>query len=209
MNIEYRKMNKSDYPFIKKLIIQSWFSEYKFNDRVKYAYAEAYLRIYLADSNYRIVACDEKKVVAFLFGRHRKVNFFEKYFNLLLLFIIKFYFLFSKSGRRKNRILRITENVNQKLLKKHKSYLENELSLFIVDENYQGQGIGTKLELDFSSYLKSKGERYLYLFTDTYSNYEFYENRNYIKGGELQVDFKIKGEEENPLPYYFIYYKEL
>lgn len=209
MNIEYRKMNKYDYPFIKKLIIQSWFSEYKFNDRVKYAYAEAYLRIYLADSNYRVVVCDKETVIGFIFGRYRKVNFFEKYFNLLLLFIIKFYFLFSKPGRRKNRILRITENVNKKLLKKHKSYLENELSLFIVDENYQGQGIGTKLELDFSSYLKLKGERYLYLFTDTYSNYEFYENRNYIKGGELQVDFNIKGEEEDPLPYYFIYYKEL
>lgn len=63
MNIEYRKMNKADYPFIKNLIIQSWFSEYKFNDRVKYAYAEAYLRIYLADSNYRIVEIIELLLV--------------------------------------------------------------------------------------------------------------------------------------------------
>lgn len=116
-------MRKEDFPFIKKLIIQSWFSEYKFNDSIKNAYAEAYLRIYLADSNYRVVVCDKETVIGFIFGRYRKVNFFEKYFNLLLLFIIKFYFLFSKPGRRKNRILRITENVNKKLLKKQEIYV--------------------------------------------------------------------------------------
>lgn len=101
-------MSKKDFSSIKKLIIQSWFSEYEFRDKVKNTYAEAYFRIYLADSNYRVVVCDKETVIGFILGRYRKVNFFEKYFNLLLLFIIKFYFLFSKPGRRKNRILRIT-----------------------------------------------------------------------------------------------------
>lgn len=209
MNITYRKMNRGDYQAVKTLIRQAWFDEYEFKDRVKKRYADAYLRIYLADSNYRMVACDDGKVVGFLLGKHRKVNFIEKYRNLFLLFWIQFGFIFSKPGRRKNKILRETERVNKRLHKKHEKYLFNELALFIVDEEHQGMGIGTKLEKDFSSYLKDKGEKYLYLFSDTYSNYQFYENKKYVRGGELVVDFDIEGEKEFPLPIYFIYYKEL
>ena len=94
MNITYRKMNRGDYQAVKELIIQAWFSEYEFKDRVKKRYADAYLRIYLADSNYRMVACDDGKVVGFLLGKHRKVNFIEKYRNLFLLFWIQFGFIF-------------------------------------------------------------------------------------------------------------------
>lgn len=209
MSITYRDMNRGDYQAVKTLIRQAWFDEYEFSDRVKNSYARAYLRIYLADSNYRKVACDGDKVIGFLLGKHRKVKFFEKYRNLFLLFWIRFGFIFSKPGRRKNKILSKTENVNKRLHKKHKKFLFNELALFIIDEDYQGQGIGTHLERDFSTYLKENGEEYLYLFSDTYSNYQFYENRNYVRGGELVVDFDIDGEKEFPLPIYFIYYKKL
>ena len=202
-------MNRGDYQAVKTLIRQAWFDEYEFSDRVKNSYARAYLRIYLADSNYRKVACDGEKVIGFLLGKHRKIKFSIKFCNLFLLFWIRFGFIFSKPGRRKNKILSKTENVNKRLHKKHEKYLINELALFIIDEDYQGQGIGTHLERDFSTYLKENNEEYLYLFSDTYSNYQFYENRNYVRGGELVVDFDIDGEKEFPLPIYFIYYKKL
>ena len=209
MNITYRKMNRGDYQAVKKLIRQAWFDEYEFSDRVKNSYAKAYLRTYLADSNYRMVACDEGNVIGFLLGKRRKIGFIEKNRNLFLLFWIRFGFIFTKPGRRKNKILRKTEEVNRRLLKKHEDYLVNELALFIIDEEYQGKGIGTQLEKDFSSYLKDNGEEYMYLFSDTYSDYEFYERKGYIRGGELVVDFDIEGEKEFPLPIYFIYYKKL
>ena len=202
-------MNRGDYQAVKALIRQAWFDEYEFSDRVKNSYARAYLRIYLADSNYRMVACDDDKVIGFLLGKHRKVKFSVRLCNLFLLFWIRFGFIFTKPGRRKNKILSKTENVNKRLHKKHEKYLFNELALFIIDEEYQGQGIGTHLERDFSAFLKDNGEEYLYLFSDTYSNYQFYENRRYVRGGELVVDFDIEGEKEFPLPIYFIYYKEL
>ena len=209
MSITYRDMNRGDYQAVKTLIRQAWFDEYEFSDRVKNSYARAYLRIYLADSNYRKVACDGEKVIGFLLGKHRKIKFSIKFCNLFLLFWIRFGFIFSKPGRRKNKILSKTENVNKRLHKKHEKFLFNELALFIIDEDYQGQGIGTHLERDFSTYLKENNEEYLYLFSDTYSNYQFYENRNYVRGGELVVDFDIDGEKEFPLPIYFIYYKKL
>ena len=208
MNITYRKMNRGDYQVVKKLIRQAWFDEYVFKDKVKDDYAKAYLRTYLADSNYRMVACDDDKVVGFLLGKHRKIKASIKFCNLFILFWIKFKFLFTKPGRRKLKIQSKTENVNSRLLKKHESYLVNELALFIIDEEYQGKGIGTTLENKFTSYLKENGEEYMYLFSDTYSDYEFYERKGYIRGGELVVDFDIEGEKEFPLPIYFIYYKK-
>ena len=126
MSITYRDMNRGDYQAVKTLIRQAWFDEYEFSDRVKNSYARAYLRIYLADSNYRKVACDGDKVIGFLLGKHRKVKFFEKYRNLFLLFWIRFGFIFSKPGRRKNKILSKTENVNKRLHKKHEKFLFNE-----------------------------------------------------------------------------------
>ena len=209
MNIEYRKMKKRDYNRVKELIIEAWFSEYDFSKRIIKSYANAYLQTYLADSNYRMVAVDNGNVVAFLLGKHRKINFFVKHKHLFLLFWIKLGLLFTKPGRRKLKILAKTDDVNNRLFMNHKDYLFNELALFIVDKKYQGIGIGTKLEKDFSNYLTARGERYMYLYSDTYSNYHFYENKGYIRGGELVVDFEIEGEKEYPLPIYFIYYKQL
>ena len=57
--------------------------------------------------------------------------------------------------------------------------------------------------------LKEKGIKKLYLFTDTYSNYEYYEHRGYDRKGTMPVDFGIKGSEIDPISEYYIYIKEL
>ena len=49
----------------------------------------------------------------------------------------------------------------------------------------------------------------MFLFTDTYSNYEYYEHRGYERKGSLPVDFKTKHEEIDPISEYYIYIKEL
>ena len=117
--------------------------------------------------------------------------------------------LFSYPGRRGIKITLITDKVNKQLLKPYKKSVKNELILFIVDEKYQGCGIGSTLEKMFCKELKDNGINNLYLFTDTYSNYTYYEHRGYDRKGTLPVDFGIKDSEIDPVSEYYIYIKEL
>ena len=117
--------------------------------------------------------------------------------------------LFSYPGRRGLKITQITNRVNRKLLKPFNKELKNELILFIVDEKYRGKGIGTQLEKMYTDFLKENKVKKMFLFTDTYSNYEYYEHRGYERKGSLPVDFKTKHEEIDPISEYYIYIKEL
>ncbi len=209
MEIKYERMTENDYPAIKKLITEAWFGDYEFKKKYIKQYANCYLYMYLSESDFQTVAKDGDKVVGFIFGKYRKLPFKTraKYSWKLLGLGIKM--LFSYPGRRGIKMTLITDKVNKKLLKPFKKELKAELVLFIVDEDYRKLGIGSTLQDGFCDYLRRHNVKNVYLYTDTYSNFEYYEHRGYERKGALPVDFKIKGEEMDPLPEYFIYVKEL
>lgn len=209
MSITYEKMTKRDYPFVKELITQAWFSEYTFSKNVINLYAKGYLYMYLSELDYCVVARDGEKTIGFLFGRNGKINFFKKLYYKMRLFFVGVSLLFTRAGRRGLKITRITNKSNKILYKNANTDIKSELVLFIVDEKYRGNSIGSKLEKDFCDFLTKQGKKGVYLYTDTYSNFEYYEHRNYSRRGEIEVDFKIKGEVENPSPKYYIYIKNL
>lgn len=209
MAITYMPMTKQDYNEIKQLITEAWFSDYPFKKRYIKLYASFYLNMYLAASDYKIVAKDGDKVVGFIFGNLNKAPFTQRFISNTKLFFYSLYMIFSYPGRRKLKITRITKRVNKKLLKPYKKTHKNELTLFIVDEAYQGKGIGSTLEKMYTTYLKDHGINNVYLFTDTYSNYEYYEHRGYTRKGTSLVDFKTKDKEIDPVSEYYIYIKEL
>lgn len=209
MAITYMPMTKKDHKDIKRLITEAWFSDYPFKEKYIKLYASGYLNMYLAESDYKMVAKDGDKVVGFLFGNLYKAPFFQRLvanFKLLIYFI---YMLFSAPGRRGIKITLITNKVNKKLLEPYKNTHKNELILFIVDQTYRGYGIGSTLEKMYTKHLKEKGIKNVFLFTDTFSNYEYYEHRGYERKGELPVDFKVKDSTIDPVSEYYIYTKEL
>lgn len=209
MDIKYEEMTKKDYEAIKRLITEAWFSDYPFKEKYIKLYAQGYLNMYLAKADYKIVAKDNDKVVGFLFGNVKKAPFWQRVLAKIKLFWLGFSMLFSYPGRRGIKITLITDKVNKQLLKPYKKYVKNELILFIVDEKYQGCGIGSTLEKMFCKELKDNGVNNLYLFTDTYSNYTYYEHRGYDRKGTMPVDFGIKDSEIDPVSEYYIYIKEL
>ena len=209
MAIKYLPMTKEDHKDIKRLITEAWFSDYPFKEKYIKLYASGYLNMYLSEADYKMVAKDGDKVVGFIFGNIKKAPFKQRFISKFKLFIYFFYMLFSYPGRRGLKITFITDKVNKKLLAPYKKSHKNELILFIVDENYRGYGIGSTLEKMYTSALKEKGIKNVFLFTDTYSNYQYYEHRGYERKGELPVDFKIKKSEIDPESEYYIYIKEL
>ena len=209
MAITYVPMTKQDHKDIKRLITEAWFSDYPFKKKYIKLYASGYLNMYLSHSDYKMVAKDGDKVVGFLFGNIKKAPFKQRLVSNFKLFLYFIYMLFSYPGRRGLKITYITDKVNKKLLAPYKKTHKNELILFIVDEAYRGYGIGSTLEKMYTTALKEKGIKNVFLFTDTYSNYKYYEHRGYERKGELPVDFGLKNSEIDPISEYYIYIKEL
>ena len=209
MNITYRTATKDDYKEIETLVGKAWFDDYEFSNRVKKLYRIGYTASYLAESNYKMVAMCDGKVVGFLLGRYKRVGFFKALPFKLKMLAVGFNLLFTRPGRRGLKITRITNKTNINLVKQTKTKLESELCLFVVDEDYRNYHIGSTLHKMYLDFLVENKIRNNYLYTDTYSDYFYYERRGYKRMGELVVDFKIKDEVENPLPIYYIYVKNL
>lgn len=74
--------------------------------------------------------------------------------------------------------------LNEKLLLESKKNFTASLNLFILDERYQGMGIGSKLYSIFTDYLIDNKIQEFFLFTDNSSNFLFYERKGMIRIAE-------------------------
>ena len=99
MNIKYMKMKKKDYKDIKRLITETWFTDYPFKNKYIKLYASGYLNMYLAKSDFKIVAKDNDKVIGFIFGNLKKAPFHQQIISNTKLFFYSIYMLFSYPGR--------------------------------------------------------------------------------------------------------------
>lgn len=68
------------------------------------------------------------------------------------------------------------------------------LTLFAVDENCRGFGVGKALLSGFLKYLKEQEVRHIYLYTDTTCNYGFYEHQDFKRLEEQTLKLTRNGE---------------
>ena len=81
---------------------------------------------------------------------------------------------------------------------------DGEINFFAVDPNIKGKGIGTLLLNELE---KMKRGKYVYLFTDSGSAYQFYLRRGFAESGKTDVTLEIN-KEKVPLTC-FLYTKKL
>lgn len=75
---------------------------------------------------------------------------------------------------------------NRKMLQdiQHAKTLDGELSLFAVDPNQKGHGVGSAL---LSEFQKRKSGKHIYLFTDSNCTYQFYQHRNFEQAASVDI----------------------
>ena len=207
MNIEFRKKNHKDYKQIKRLINEAWFKDYPFKKSTIKQYEQAYMYMYLADTNHSVVATFNNEVVGFLFARINKVNPFKVAYYKTRLFLLGIRMLFTKAGRRGIKIYLKTKSVNKKLIKEYKNKFDGEITLFVVREDLRGNRIGSSLEELLLETMKQKNTKNIHVFTDTYSSYGYYEKKGYSRLNEMFVDFKV--DADDPGSTYYLYVKKL
>lgn len=201
--ITFQNMSRSEYKDIKRLVKEAWFDNYPFPNSVLDIYASYYLFHYLSESDYRFVAKDNNSVVGFIFGKGKKPNLFTFIYYKIRIFFLFFISLFNKYGRRGIKITLKTNKVNRNLKKELRDYKYGELCLFIVDSNYRGQRIGSRLEELFCEYLLSININRLYLFTDSYSDFNYYLKKGYKIVASKEVLFNVIYEDEASKYYVF------
>lgn len=208
INAQFRKIKKSDYDEIKRLILDTWKIEDDFtNEKAVDLYMDAFLYDYLAWSNYKIVVMDGNKIAGFLLGRSDKKSYYGKILKYKpVAMFAKFRLFVQPSGRDGLRILRITDRVNRKLMKHHTKDYEGELCLFSVSKEYKGKGYGTQMLERFHEFLKKTGATNYFLYTDTDCNVGFYERFGYELISLDTVEFFSDNEETAK---YYMYSKKL
>lgn len=198
--IIYRKLRKSDYEEIKNLINISFFIEdYVENDKVLDLELECELYEALVEQSYTCIAEKDGKVVGFIMGQaesdYSVLDHLDYYFNYYLNLI-------------KWRILAFFKNDNlddsKKLNKTYDYFLKNSkenydgvLSLFIVSEEAQGYGIGTELMQKFQDYLKEEDVEKIYLFTDSFCNYGFYDYLGFKRKNKKIIKYLRNNKKKN------------
>ena len=90
--------------------------------------------------------------------------------------------------------------LNEKLLLESGKTFAASLNFFILDERYQGLGIGNKLYSLFIDYLQDKKIKVFFLFTDNSSNFQFYERKGLLKIAEEKYSWG--GDVEDTELYY-------
>lgn len=186
-NIIYRKINKKDYNFIKEMMNENFYLyEYIEDKNVLESFLNVYLYSCLAEKTFSAVAELDGKTVGVILGNVKKRhNLFKSFiYNLkssYYMLITGFRAIKYKSNIKKYKgITKIYKN----LMKEVNKDFEGILTLFVVDKQFQGYGIGKNLLSKFLYYAKENKIKNLYLYTDSKCNYKFYDKNGFVKINE-------------------------
>ena len=91
-------------------------------------------------------------------------------------------------------------------LENSKEEYDGVLSLFIVSEEVRGCGIGKELIRKFKSYLNNEGVEKIYLFTDSFCNYEFYDHLGFKRKNKKIINY-LRNNKRNNLDIYLYSYE--
>lgn len=200
-----RDVKQEDLTTIKELINEAWKLEVLTDDEeTKDAALGMYINDVLHRSSYGKVATIDGNVIGCIFGsvlteeptcRLVQENSAEITLKLL------------------NTSLRSQKDISEFVFKTfatHKRlYLDMNknydgcLEFFVVNEEFRGLSIGKKLWYDLKNYFKLKNAKSIYLFSDTDSNYGFYEHNGLTKQQEIAVTFDYSFGKSNQTQFIF------
>ncbi|MCG8016930.1 MAG: GNAT family N-acetyltransferase [Candidatus Thiodiazotropha sp. 'RUGA'] len=185
MDIIIRPYKPSDYQLCEALVAQAWGFDEIFKPAEMSALAKyLYTRGSLISSNYRRVAEHDGRLVGFIFGYN---EYAVKPKGKLLFTLQLLWRLLTVSGHRpddKKRLIRAIEE-HQKNRTAIVGQGRSEIVLFVVADDYQGVGVGSRLWCGFESHCTSGSVQEIIVETNRSGASGFYEKL----GFELIADF--------------------
>ncbi len=207
-SIIYRNISKKDYYYIKNMMNEQFYLyEYIEDKRVLNSFLNAYLYDCLAEKTFSMVAEKDGKIVGIILGNAKKdykaqkafINKLKSMYHISLVAIKSI--IYKTNIRQYNGIT----NIYNQLMKNANKDFDGVLTLFVVDKEYQGNGIGKKLLYYLLEYEKQSKTKNIYLYTDSKCNYKFYDKLGFNKIGEDIFNIKTKNNQFNLTIYLYEY----
>ena len=202
--ISYREYNECDFAELVNITIKSFEFDKMLSYKNATLIAELNLYSFLNTATFTNIALKDNIPVGFLIGQIINSNTNNLYENKIAQ--IKSQMLKNIEGMISLLIYKKIKSINNNLYKQTNKNYNAELSFFAVRKDCQGIGIGKTLFQKFSNYLKENNITNLYLYTDTYCNYKFYEYFGMHKNKEKH--FSIPFTKKYDIDFY-LYDKEL
>jgi N-acetylglutamate synthase-like GNAT family acetyltransferase len=198
MTLEIRDVRKEDLSKIKEIIAEAWHAKHFIpNERIIDAgITLMFLSPVLNKSTFGKAAVTDGEVVGVIFGsREDEV---QKYKMLLENYTSEIIEILSLEKEEQHVFMDLTQKTNQayaELMAGKEAEFQGCLEFFALSEKARGKQIGKKLLNEFLAYQKEKQAQKIYVYTDTMSNYGFYEHMGFVRRGENEQVFDL-GEEK-------------
>lgn len=210
MDTLYRIIERGDKKALLRLVCEGWNYDGRMkNPRLLKHFLNYTLLVELRHCDYARVAVTEGQLSGLLFGECRLHAHPAAWLRFTPSFLLsKLYLALTKEGRARMCIIKAIRAADRRLIDGRKKSFDGELALLAVGKAYRNLGIGRRLQEDFKSYLHSRGARNFYVYTDSHSNYRFYETHGFIRAAETKV-FYPPPAPPGSVGDYFLYYAEL
>lgn len=207
-SIIYRTIEPKDYPQISQMLRRIWqFDRYIQEEDVAQRAGEAFFLSYLARQNYMEIAERDGEILGILLGHCLSLPFSKEQKKWETESSRKlFWFLHSKKGKKFFDVQRRTAKYEAQLLDPYKGQFDAELVLFATSENARGLGIGKILLSHFNAFLEEQQAKRVFLFTDSFCNFGFYEHLGYHRTAELDAFLGIEEDPNKPMSFYLYTY---
>ena len=184
-----REYKENDLAFLTDIVVKVWGFDDMLSEKNAKLIAELNLYSFLNTATFAKIALKDEIPVGFLIGKIKNSKTNNIYENKIKK---------TKSKMSKNiegiislLVYKKIKSINNNLYKQTNKNYDAELSFFAVSKDYQGLGIGKVLFEEFNYYLKENNINNLYLYTDTYCNYKFYEHFNMNKKAEKRYQLTL------------------
>lgn len=201
MDLCIRDIRTEDIEPIKAIISNTWNANDFIDDKdiINAAITMMFISPVLNKSTFGRVATLDGEVIGVIFGSsvgekktYRLLQ--DDYTNELLQ-------LLNLNDIERNVFIELTSATNEsynRLISGKENEFQGCLELFVVSEEARGKKIGKKLFNAFISYLIETKAKRIYVYTDTMSNYGFYEHTGFVRLGEELTEFNLpNGKMEN------------
>ncbi|MEK4733945.1 MULTISPECIES: GNAT family N-acetyltransferase [unclassified Paenibacillus] len=201
MNLDIRDIRKEDIERIKAIIADTWNAKDFIEDDgiINAAVTMKFISPILNKSTFGRVATLDGEVIGVIFGS--RVGEITSYRLLQEDYTSELLQLLNLNDIERKVFVELTSMTNEaysKLIRGKEDEFQGCLEFFAVSEEARGKKVGKKLFNELISYLRNTKANKIYVYTDTMSNYGFYDHNGFVRLDEEVTVFNLpNGKLEN------------